>query len=214
MRTTTPAVDTRPIFSRVHPFVHLFISFVMLSEKNRPWDEANPTNNITKGLFQYQHLPFGISSVPAIFQRMMDSLLQDFPGVVTYLDDVLVTGSNKNEHIQNLDSILSCLESAGVTLKRSKCEFLVQSVEYLGHIIDQHGLHPSPDKIRAIKEAPEPRNITELKSFLGLLNYYRKFFTKSLLSLPSTGYFKKMSSGFGLVNMLLPSWKLKDFYNT
>lgn len=133
------------------------------------------TINTTKGLFQYNRMPFGISSAPAIFQRAMDSLLQDLPGVVVYLDDVLVSGTSKEDHLQNLSKVMARLETAGLTLKQSKCVFLVKSVEYLGHIIDEHGLHPSTTKIRAISEAPEPKNVTELKSFLGLLNYYGKF---------------------------------------
>ena len=91
------------------------------------------------------------------------------------LDDVLVTGSSRQDHLDNLERVLKRLESAGATLIKSKCVFLVPSVEYLGHIIDDKGLHPSPEKIRAIKDAPEPQNVTELKSFLGLLNYYAKF---------------------------------------
>ena len=100
-----------------------------------------------------------------------------------YIDDVLVTGSSPENHLQNLEEVLDRLESARVTLRKSKCSFLVPSVEYLGHIIDANGLHPSPEKIRAIKDALKPQNVTELKSFLGLLNYYSKFLSNLLFSL-------------------------------
>ena len=101
--------------------------------------------------------------------------MQGLPNVIVYIDDILVTGSNEKEHLYNLHRVLEHLAAAGVTLKKSKCIFAVSLVEYLGHIIDKEGLHPSPEKLRAIQEAPQPRNVTELKSFLGLLNYYSKF---------------------------------------
>ena len=132
------------------------------------------TINTTRGLFQYQCLPFGISSAPTIFQRTIDSLLQGLPNVIVYLDDILVTGVNK-DHLCNFNHVMDRLEPAGLTLKQSKCVFMTESVEYLGHVIDRDGLHPSQEKLHAIQEAPEPHNITEFKSFLGLLNYYAKF---------------------------------------
>ena len=130
------------------------------------------TINTHKGLFRYQRLPFGIASAPAIFQRTMETLLSNIPGVVVYLDDILVSGKDADIH---LDQVMERLERAGLTLKQSKCTYGVSSVEYLGHVIDKDGLRPSPSKVEAIQAAPEPKDTTELKSFLGLLNYYSKF---------------------------------------
>ena len=133
------------------------------------------TINAPKGLFHYNWLPFGISLATSIFQRVMKSLLGNLPGVLVYLNDILVSGTNHDDHLRNLNIILERLESAGLTLKKEKCVFALPLVEYLGHVIDRSGLHPSPQKVRAIKEALAPNNILELKSFIDLVNYYNKF---------------------------------------
>ena len=128
-----------------------------------------------QGLFQYNRLPFGVSSAPGIFQRTMDSLIQGLPGVVGYLDDVLVTGKSDKEHRENLERVLQRFEEAGVRLKREKCVFAAPEVIYLGYKIDASGLHPVDDKVQAVIEAPSPTSVTELKAYLGLLNYYGRF---------------------------------------
>ena len=133
------------------------------------------TINTSKGLFQYNRLPFGVASAPAVFQRCIENLLQGCEGVSIYMDDILVTGKSTEEHLKNLESVLSKLEAAGLRLKRFKCFFMHSKIEYLRHIIDADGLHPTKKKVRDIKEAPRPQNITELKSFLGIINYYSKF---------------------------------------
>jgi hypothetical protein len=133
------------------------------------------TINTHKGLFQYNRLPFGISSAPAIFQRTIETVLAGIPKIAIYLDDILVTGVDDTDHFQTLDNVLTRLNSAGLSLKQSKCKFGLTSIEYLGHIIDKDGIHPSPSKVEAIKDAPTPKNVTELKAFLGLINYYNKF---------------------------------------
>ena len=141
------------------------------------YDEAKKyvVINTHKGLFQYNRLPFGVSSAPGIFQRTMESLLQDIPGVVVYLDDILITGANDQDHLANLELVLDRLEKSGLRLKRSKCLLMKRAVEYLGHTIDEQGLHPTADKLEAVKSAPRPKNVSELKSFLGLLTYYSRF---------------------------------------
>ena len=128
--------------------------------------------NTHKGLFRYNRLPFGISSAPGIFQRTMESLLQNIPSVVVYLDDILIAGQSEEEHLRLLEEVL---ETAGLRLKREKCVLMSESVEYLGHTIDRHGLHPTKEKVQAVCEAPSPKNVSELKSYLGLLTYYSKF---------------------------------------
>ena len=133
------------------------------------------TINTSKGLFQYTRLPFGVASAPAVFQRIMETVLQGIPNVCVYLDDILVTGATDDEHLQTLELVLSRLENAGARLKREKCSFMLPSVEYLGHRISAEGLQPTEEKVRALRNAPEPGNVSQLKSFLGLLNYYNKF---------------------------------------
>ena len=102
-------------------------------------------------------------------------LLQGLQGTSAYLDDILVTGATSEEYLQNLNRMLNKLQSAGIWLNRDKCSFLQPSLEYLGHRIDEKGLHPTQDQVRAIKDAPRPTNVSIPRYFLGLLNYYGKF---------------------------------------
>ena len=130
--------------------------------------------NTHKGLYKFKRLPFGVASAPAMFQKVMDTLLQGIPGVACFIDDIIVTGATEEEHLKSLERVMKVLQDHGVRLKLSKCRFMQDQVEYLGLIIDKHGLHASPEKVRAVLEAPKPRNIKELRAFLGMMNYYRK----------------------------------------
>ena len=87
----------------------------------------------------------------------------------------MVTGSTLEQHLQNLEKVLDRLQSAGLRLNLAKCFFVQARLEYLGHVIDEDGLHPTEEKVQAIKEAPQLRNVTALRSFLSLINYYAKF---------------------------------------
>ena len=143
-----------------------------------PLDESSKeyvTINTHKGLFRYNRLPFGISSAPAIFQRTMENILQGITQVAVYLDDIIVAGGSKTQHLETLDLVLGRLGEAGLRLKEKKCAFSKEEVQYLGHRIDQDGLHPVQDKVDAIQCARKPENVSELKAYVGLLNYYGKF---------------------------------------
>ena len=133
------------------------------------------TINTHLGLYQYTRLPFGVASAPALFQRAMDIILQGITGVICYIDDILISGESDEQHLDRVEEVLKRLAEHGLRVKQKKCEFLKPSVEYLGHRIDREGLHTLPSKVSAIVDAPEPKNVQELRSFLGLLNYYSKF---------------------------------------
>lgn len=126
-------------------------------------------------MFYYNRLPFGISISPSVFQKIMETVLQGIPGVVCFQDDILVTGKTKEEHVNCLRRVLERLNDCGLKIKRSKCVFFQKSVSYLGHVMDKDGLKKSDEKVRAIIEAPIPENKQQLKAYLGLVNYYRKF---------------------------------------
>ena len=130
------------------------------------------TINTHKGLYQYTRLPFGIASAPAVFQRTMDTILQGIDGVACYIDDIIMT---TEEHLEHLEEVLRHLLQHGVHVKKLKCRFFQLSVIFLGHRIDAEGIHPTDEKLIAIVKASAPKNPQELRSFLGLINYYGKF---------------------------------------
>lgn len=127
------------------------------------------------GTFVYRRTPYGLSCVPEKFQKIMEETLRGIPGTVVFLDDICVTGENRQAHLSNLRAVLERLKRAGLTVKLNKCTFLQKNVKYLGFVIDKEGLHPDPGKLEAITAIPVPRDVTQLKSFLGLINYYGRF---------------------------------------
>ena len=157
------------VFSKLD-LAHAYLQ-LQLDEESRKL----ATISTHKGLFCYNRLPFGVSSAPAMFQCTMEGILKGIPYVHAYLDDILVTGTSESEHLQILEQVLTRLEEVGIRLKESKCQFLLPSVEYLGYRISGNGIQPTEEKLRAIRDAPTPRDLSQLKSFLGFLNYYGKF---------------------------------------
>ena len=144
---------------------------VVLDEKSQPY----VTINTHLGLYRYTRLPFGVVAAPAIFQQIIDKMLDGLTQTVGILDDIIVTGQNDEQHIKNLHHTLKTFEICGAKFKISKCVVMQPNVEYFAFVLDREGIHPSPAKIQAVLEVPEPENRTELQSFLGLVNYHRKF---------------------------------------
>ena len=160
------------------------------------------TVNTQQGLYCYIHLPFGITSAPAIFQRAMNSILQGIPHVLCYIHDILITGTNDEEHIKNLSEVLTKLEQQGIKLRKDKCKFMATPVEYLGHKIDAKGRHTLERKVKAIRKTPVPKNTQQLKSFLGLVHYYGKFVPHlSSLLHPLNQLLKPMLNGLGVIHV-------------
>ena len=147
-------------------------------------------------------MPFGLSCAPAIFQRIIEQTVGDIPGVAGYLDDIIVTGKTEADHLTNLQRTLERLKESGFRLRKSKCSFFQSSVVYLGHVIDKDEIRPLTNKVEAILKMPLPKDPKQLRSFLGMVNYYDKFLsglaTKcACLNDSST----KTRSGIGLKNI-------------
>ncbi|XP_045778211.1 uncharacterized protein K02A2.6-like [Maniola jurtina] len=140
-------------------------------------EDSQPMTAITThiGTFVYKRVPFGIKCIPENFQKIMEETLSGLPSTAVFADDICVTGKDKGTHLRNLRAVLHRLNENGLRINWSKCQFFKDSVTYLGYKIDKFGLHTDDKKIEAIVAAPPPTNVTQLRSFMGLVNFYSKF---------------------------------------
>lgn len=129
------------------------------------------------GLFQFKCMPFGLCNAPSTFERLMEQVLSGLQWQICliYLDDVIIFSTNFTEHISRLDEILGKLGQAGLKLKPKKCHFFCEEVLYLGHKVSEDGIATDPEKIRAVQDWKIPSTLTDVRSFLGLCSYYRRF---------------------------------------
>ncbi|XGW13384.1 hypothetical protein V3C99_000035, partial [Haemonchus contortus] len=142
-------------------------------------EEAKEKSAFTtpEGLFQFKVTPFGLSTSPPVFQRLMDSVLGDLLGteVFCYIDDIMVCTTTKERHLELLGQVFERMKEARLRLKAQKCHLLRRKVSFLGHIVDEEGVHMDPDKVSAIRDYPAPKGVKELRTFLGMASFYRKF---------------------------------------
>ena len=126
-------------------------------------------------LYEFCRMPFGVTGGPSSFQRLMDKVLHGLPFATSYIDDVLVHSPNMKCHLQHLQQVFERLANAGLTLRGSKCQLGLDKVHYTGHVFSEAGMSPDKEKIAVIKDWPIPKTVTEIRQFLGLASYYRRY---------------------------------------
>ncbi|GBM46022.1 Retrovirus-related Pol polyprotein from transposon 412 [Araneus ventricosus] len=129
------------------------------------------------GLYEFKVMPFGLCNAPATFVWMMDTVLRGLKWNIClcYLDDIIVYAPNFQEHKLRLRKVLKCIQEAGLMLNSNKCSFGKKKLTILGHLVDEHGIYPDPQKTAAVTKFPVPENVSNVRSFLGLCSYYRRF---------------------------------------
>ena len=127
------------------------------------------------GKYEFLMVPFGLAQAPAYFQLLMNKVFKGLKFTMTYLDDIIIFSQDELQHLEHLEIVFSRLQEAGLKMKRSKCDFFKSEIHYLGHLISPEGISPLPYKLDSIKHMPVPNSSKEIKQFLGLTGYYRKF---------------------------------------
>ncbi|XP_011883709.1 PREDICTED: uncharacterized protein LOC105570867 [Vollenhovia emeryi] len=130
----------------------------------RPEDQTFLTLSTHKGLYRATRLMYGVASAPAIWQRTIENILKDIPGVVVFLDDIRVAGTNRQDHLNKLRLVFSRLQKYNIRVNMEKSEFFMSQIQYCGYVIDKDGLHKAPEKMEAIHNMKRPTNVTEWTS--------------------------------------------------
>lgn len=128
-----------------------------------------------RGCYRYKKVPFGLSSAPEAYQKAMDSLISGMPGIVCYMDDMVLYADDEEQLEERLRRVFKRFQERGLTLNKDKCVLGLKQIEILGHVISGEGIKPDPRKVDAISKAPRPENISQLRSFLGTCGFLMKF---------------------------------------
>lgn len=138
-------------------------------------DEWKTAFKMRDGLYEWLVMPFGLSNAPSTFMRLMNLVFKPFIGrfVVVYFDDILVYSTGLEEHLEHLQKIFEVLAEQKLYVNKKKCEFLTNSLVFLGYVVSSKGIHVDPSKIDAILSWPTPTTIHEVRSFHGLASFYR-----------------------------------------
>lgn len=140
-------------------------------------DRAKTAFCVNGGKYEFIRMPFGLKNAPSIFQRCVDDVLRDFIGkfAYVYIDDVIIYSSSIEEHMNHIQTIFNALNNATLKVSNEKSKFFMEEVEYLGHIVKHNRISTDPNKIKTIENFPIPKTLKDLRGFLGLTGYYRKF---------------------------------------
>lgn len=148
---------------------------VPIAESSRDYTAFTVPN----GLYRFRVMPFGLTNAPATWQRLIDSVLCGVDlkssSVMVYLDDVIIISQDFDSHLETLDKVFNLLHAAGLLVSFDKCQFCRPELKYLGYVVDEIGLRPDPEKIQAILNIPPPRNVKDIRRFIGTASYYRRF---------------------------------------
>ena len=128
--------------------------------------------------YEFNRCPFGLSQAPAYFQRLIHEVLKGITFAFGYLDDILIFSPDNKTHLEHLEVVFQRLREADLKLKASKCNFFKEHIQYLGHLVSGEGIEPLPEKLEAVRKMPPPTTPKEVRQFLGLVGYYRKFVPK------------------------------------
>lgn len=133
--------------------------------------------SVNNGKYEFTRLPFGLKNAPSIFQRTLDDILREHIGKIcfVYIDDIIIFAESEKTHLENLQTVFETLELANMKVQLDKCHFLKKEVEFLGFLVSDSGIKTNPKRVEAINNCAIPKTLRDLRSFLGLANFYRRF---------------------------------------
>lgn len=150
--------------------------------------------SVEGGHYEFLRMPFGLKTAPATFQRLMNIVLGDYINKIclVYLDDIIIFSTSLQEHLESITKIFQRLRDTNLKIQLDKSEFLKHETEFLGHVVSNEGIKPNPQKVECVQKFPLPKTAKEIKGFLGLTGYYRKFIKDyAKIAKPITKYLKK-----------------------